>query len=254
MISEIEMPEFEMNGTEIFGIDFEDFAATEIDIQQAFETRYCKPPRSKDHDDNHCRYNNALKLAQEIEIEKGSRHFVEVSGNFIFGDFIESLFHAKKWDANRVVISSLSVSKNNVDSLANLLNWGWVDELDIITSDYFYSHNREMVVPYMYEMLDNDNKFQLAAARTHEKTVCIQTKCGLFVVIHGSANLVSSGNLEQFQVEENEILYNFLIESQNRILAEFATINKNVDPREAKALNRNKTWVAAQMEVQKKQK
>lgn len=244
MENEFEIEDLDIGEMAEFEFSEMDFAATEIDLQNVFETRYIKPPRSRANDDNHCRYDNALKLAKDVTIEKESRYYVEVNGTFIFGDFIEALFHAKGWEAHRVVISTLSMSMNNVDSLANMLNWGWVDSLDLIVSDYFYSHERHMMVPYLYEKCDIGDKFQLAAARTHEKTCCIQTKCGLFVVIDGSINLRSSGNLEQFRIEENETLFNFVVASQNRILEEFRTINKDVPLIGAKTLNRNATWQA----------
>ena len=47
-------------------------------------------------------------------------------------------------------------------------------------------------------------------------------------VIHGSANLRSSGNIEQFMIEENEDLYDFNIEYQRRIIDTYATIKKEV--------------------------
>jgi len=234
---DFDFPELDME----FDFDIGDFASMEIDLQLEFDSRYIKPPRSKQNEDTHCRYDNALKLAHEIEITKDSRHYLEVNGTFIFGDFIEALFHKKGWEAHRVIISTLSMSMNNVDSLSNMIKWGWVDKLDLIVSDYFYSHERQMLVEYLYEKCDIDNRFQLAAARTHEKTCLIQTKCGLFIVIDGSINLRSSGNLEQFRIEENEILFNFILESQDRILNKFFTIDKS--------LNRKETWQAVVQEV-----
>jgi hypothetical protein len=246
MISEIEIPDFDFDELDLeFDLSMDDFSSTEIDMQVELETRYIKPPRSKLIQDKHCRYDNALKLANEIEIVKDSRYYVEVNGTFIFGDFIEALFQANKWEAHRVVVSTLSMSMNNVDSLGNMVEWGWVDQLDLIVSDFFYSHERKMLIPYLYEKCDIGNKFQLAAARTHEKTVCIQTKCGLFIVMDGSANLRSSGNIEQFRIEENETLFNFVVSGQDRILAKFSTIDKS--------LNAKTTWQAVAMEAQNAQ-
>lgn len=254
MENEFEIEDLDIGEMAEFEFSEMDFAATEIDLQNVFETRYVKPPRSKAISDKNCRYDNALKLAKEIEIEKESRHYVEVNGTFIFGDFIEALFHAKGWEAHRIVISTLSMSMNNIDSLSNLIKWGWVDQLDLIVSEYFYSHERNMMIPHIYEKCDIGDKFQLAAARTHEKTCCIQTKCGLFIVIDGSINLRSSGNLEQFRIEENETLFNFVVASQNRILEEFKTINKEIPLVGAKTHSRKELWQIVQQEQGKSQK
>lgn len=238
---EIEFPNFSEIETS-FDLNFDDFAATEIDLQTSFETRYIKPPRSRDNGDRQCRYDKALKMANEIKVSPGCYIYAEVSGNFIFGDFIEALFHAKGWTADRLVISTLSMSMNNVDSLANILKWGWVDSLDLIVSDHFFSHERQMLIPYLYEKLDFDNRFQLAAARSHKKTALIQTKCGMKIVIHGSVNLRSSGNLEQFVIEENPELFNFDMHTSEKILSMFATINKDVPRLAQKSPGKKETW------------
>jgi hypothetical protein len=40
--------------------------------------------------------------------------------------------------------------------------------------------------------------------------MCIfETYCGMKIVIHGSANLRSSDNIEQIDIEENEELFNY---------------------------------------------
>jgi len=47
-------------------------------------------------------------------------------------------------------------------------------------------------------------------------------------VMHGSANLRSSGNIEQFTMEDNEELYNFYDEVFVSILERYRTINKQL--------------------------
>ena len=92
-----------------------------------------------------------------------------------------------------MTISTLSLSQDNIDSLANLLDWGYIDELNLIVSAYWFSHERWSLVPYCYERLDKEDKFQLAVAGIHTKTCQFETLGGKRIVIHGSANLRSSG-------------------------------------------------------------
>lgn len=134
-----------------------------------------------------------------------------------------------------MTISTLSLSENNIDSLWGLIQDGLINKLDLIVSDYFFSHEKRNLVEYIYEKLDtDDNRFQLAVAGTHCKVCLLETHCGKKIVIHGSANLRSSGNIEQFVVEENEALYDFNDEYQKLIVEKYQTINKSI--------RRSKLW------------
>ena len=200
--------EFEFNpgagGTEMFSIAETDFSSFEVDFEVEFESRYIKPPKTKEIAEHNLKYANAEKLAKDINITTDSRYFVIVNGSFIFGDFIEALIIEKHYRVKSMTISTLSMSENNVDSLAGLLDLNYIDELNLIVSDYFYSHERHNLTPYIYQELDKNNKFQFAAASTHCKVCIFETYCGKFIVLHGSCNLRSSSNIEQFVIEENK--------------------------------------------------
>lgn len=225
-----ETDELELN----FDFNIDDFSSLEIDLELDYETRYIKPPRIKLIPDSLLKYDNAEKLARDITVTPGCRYFVIINGSFIFGDFIEALIIEQNLRVKKMIISTLSMSENNVDSLSGLLKDGYIDELNLIISDYFFSHERHNLVPYIYEQLDIDNKFQLAVAGTHCKKCLIETHCGKKIVIHGSANLRSSGNIEQFEIEEGEALYDFNEQYQSAIIQQFATIQKS--------LRRAKLW------------
>ena len=227
---------FNAGGTEMFNMDDTDFSNFEVDFEVEFESRYIKPPKTKEITEHNLKYANAEKLAKDINITTDSRYFVIVNGSFIFGDFIEALIIEKGYKVKSMTISTLSMSENNVDSLAGLLEDGYVDELNLIVSDYFYSHERHNLTPYIFKELDQDNKFQLAAASTHCKVCIFETYCGKFIILHGSCNLRSSSNIEQFVVEENKELYDFNYEYQMKILDKFKTINK--------AVRSNQLWKA----------
>lgn len=216
-----------------------------IDINTKFNSRYISPKQSVEIDEQYLLYKNAEKLANDIEIKKGMRHFVVVDGTFYFGDFIEALVVKNNWKIKHMIISTLSLNQNNVDSLRNLIIGDYVQKLDLIVSDYFFSHERDALVPYIYEKLDIDDKFQLSSAGTHCKLCIFETENGGFVVIHGSANLRSSSNIEQFMIEENEELYKFNFEMQSAIVNEYFTIKKSV--------RRKKLWQAVQTVITEKQ-
>lgn len=208
-----------------FGVNMADFAG---ETEDTFKTRYIKPPKSREIPEHKLKYDLAINLAKDIKPEPGCRYFVILDGKFIAGDFIEAFITEHNLHIKRMTISTLSMSENNVDSLANLINGGFVDELNLIVSDFFFSHERRNLIPYLYEQLDKDDKFQLAVAGTHCKTCIIETHTSLFFVIHGSANLRSSSNIEQIMIEENRELYDFNHEYQMRIIEKYKTIKKSI--------------------------
>jgi hypothetical protein len=211
-----------------FDFNMDDFSDVEFDLDTAFETRYIKPPKTKDIPENQLKYANAEKLAKEINLQQGERAFAVLNGSFYFGDFIEAFIVEKKDKVQELTISTLSMNENNVDSLANLLNWGCVEKLNLIVSDYFFSHERHNLIPYIYKKLDIDSRFQLAVAGTHCKIAQWETRSGKYYIIHGSANLRTSGNIEQIMIEESESLYKFNYDYQQRIIEKYKTIDHSV--------------------------
>lgn len=207
-------------------------------------SRIHKPKHQPEMLAHKVKYKNALQLAKDIgRLDKsGDRVFAVIDGSFIFGDFIEAFLVTNNMLAKRMVISTLSMSQENVDSLKNILDGDYCDQLDIIVSDYFYSHYRHDLVKYMYEHLDKDNKFQLAVCRTHTKICLIETECGCWFTVHGSANLRSSDNIEMFEIENSKSLYDFNLEWHDEIIEKYQTINKSLTNSDIREL---KSWQAA---------
>lgn len=195
--------------------------------------RYTKPRLTPVRSDQ-VLYKNAVDLARDLKLDFGQRIDCIVNGSFIFGDFIEAFVTTHNVKCKKMTISTLSFSQENIDSLKNLLDGNFVDELNIITSVYFYNYEIRSLIPYAYRQLDKDNKFQLAVAGIHTKTTQFEALGGRKIVMHGSSNLRSSGSLEQFCIEENPQLYDFYDEKFGAILEKYATIKK--------AINHRKLW------------
>ena len=192
------------------------------------ETRYFAPKKPRNISERFLKYQKAELLAKDINFNKFERYHVILDGSFFFGDFIEAFLVHHNIHVKKMTISTLSMNKNNVDSLANILNGGYVDSLNLILSDYFYGHERNDLIPYIYEKLDVENKFQLSFAGTHCKICIFETVKNRFFVFHGSANLRSSSNIEQICLEENKELYLWYDKIQSSIADEFKTINKSL--------------------------
>jgi hypothetical protein len=219
---DIEVPDFGNFDLPDIQLDMFDFMPDEV---ADTENRYIKPKLIPMRSEQ-VMYEYAVQLAKEILPEAGMRYDCLISGSFIFGDFIEAFLTLHNIKATKMTITTLSLSQENIDSLNNLLEHGFIDQLDILVSDYFYSHERFNLIPYMYKQLDIDNRFQLCVAFVHTKTVQFTTLGGRKIVIHGSANLRTSGNVEQFTIEDNPELYDFYEQAFTPIVERFATIRK----------------------------
>lgn len=214
-IGNFELPDIDLNL-----VDF-------LPADETEETRYTLPkvvPMKEDY----VLYDNAQKMARELRLGFGERFDAFVSGSFIFGDFIEAYLTTQNACAKRMTISTLSMSQNNVDSLHTLMEKGYIEELNLIISVYFWGNERSSLIPYIYKQLDIGDRFQLAVAGVHTKTVNFETLGGRKIVLHGSANLRSSGNIEQFTMEENPELYDFYDDHFSKILDKYATIRKPI--------------------------
>jgi hypothetical protein len=195
-------------------------------------SRYIKPPKQKDIAYKKLKYANAKKLAKDIDFKELDKVFCIIDGSFIFGDFIEAFIVENNINCIEVQISTLSYSQDNIDSLENLIKSNYIQKLDLIISDYFFSHERNKLIKNTYKQLDKNNIFQLASAGTHFKMCLIKTEQGKHIVIHGSANLRSSSNIEHFCIEDSKDLYNFVKENHDLILEKYKTINKSIRGKE----------------------
>lgn len=192
------------------------------------KSRYVKPKKYKAVAAYRVKYEHAKEMAQEVseQIMSGGKVYALLSGNFIFGDFIEAFAVENDLLIDDLTVSTLGYSKENVDSFLNLIKGDYVQSLNLIVSDYFFSHNRDNV-KYTYEQLDIDDKFQLAIAGVHTKVTLIRAG-DRKIVMTGSANLRSSRSVEEITIQTDDELYDFHKEWHNEILKHYSTINKSI--------------------------
>ena len=186
-------------------LDFklDDFAGY---FEEKVESKYCKPKVYK----LECKpdYKYAKQLAEDLKLYPGELVHCMVAGSFIFGDFIEALLVEKDVVCTEMLISTLSMSQNNIDSLAGLRKTGHLTgKLTIMLSNYFYSHEKFSLIPYALENLDCE-LFDMLVIRNHTK-LCLMKVANIHLVITGSANLRSSNCIEQFTIHESPELYAF---------------------------------------------
>lgn len=181
-----------------------DFTLTDKVNEQ--ETRYIKPRfLSKPV---HIDYENARDLANRIKLAPGEQIHALVRGDFIFGDFIEALVYEKNVVVKNMYLSTLSMSQDNIDSLAGMIEDSRIGNLTLVLSNYFYSHEKHRLVKYALRKLDIDNRLDIIIMRNHTK-ICLMEVSNIWLILSGSSNLRSSQSVEQFILQENAELYDF---------------------------------------------
>jgi hypothetical protein len=218
------MNELELN----FDINLDDFNINiDLDFEDTLNSRIITPPACKGI--SFVKESCATKLSEKIGyMGKNKRTFAILNGSFVYFDFIFEFLIQQNSHIKTMTISTLSMSKENIKKMEELIENDCISELNLIISDYFYSHEKNNLVKYLYHCLDKNNIFQLAVCRTHCKTCIFELQDGRKFVFHGSANLRSSNNLEQIMIEESEYLYNFNLEYQKNIIEHYKTINKSL--------------------------
>lgn len=227
--------DLDFNLPDIGGVEFDgeevDYNIFDYDrTDNNTDTRYMRP-RPTRMPAQCVRYDNADALARALDMKKLTRIDLMVSGSFIFGDFIEAFMKRNNCQAQTMTISTLSMSQENVDSLELLMRGDFIVKLRLMVSDYFYGHERRTIIPYIYRHLDIGERFQLGVARVHTKTCHFLTLGGKKIVMHGSANMRSSQNVEQLTIEDDPELYDFYKQTYDILFTNYSTINHSVTSR-----------------------
>ena len=104
-------------------------------------------------------------------------------------------------------VATLSLSARNVQEMVSLIDAGKVRRLDLLTSDFFQKHEREIFAELVKEFGERGQR--VAAARSHCKVVTMALRDGRRYVLEGSANLRTNRNLEQFALTRGPELHRF---------------------------------------------
>ena len=211
-----------------FNLDSLDFDGLDLDMFLDGDDQAPTPfARVKRHFPPRCvKYEYAQALAKDIgPLEEGEHINAIVSGNFIAGDFLEAYLFENDLMAEEILIATLSMSRENVDSLKNILDYRLIGRMGLIVSDFFFAHERKSGIEDIITHLGS-GAFTLAVAGVHTKIALIKTTCGRHLVIGGSANLRSSMNVEQITLDNCQILYAFHREWMATILNNYQATHK----------------------------
>ena len=213
-----------------------DLGPDDFALDSQLSTRIHAPARSRMLHPRLIRYENAQRLADELGplSDPGARAHAILNGNFIYGDFLEAWIKANNWLIPDAYLATLSLSHENLDSLANLLHGGYIERLHLMVSDYWFAHERRDLVPYAYQELDlGAERFQLSVTGSHCKLALlapVDDTTGATLahhVLHGSANLRSSASIEQLAIEHDRDLYDFHRDWLTALERQYSTIHPN---------------------------
>ena len=206
-----------------------------LDVAVMPESRYTKPVKHPHHKITNIGFARAQDLVQRINLQRGEGIFCFVDGSFVFADFLFAFMIRHGIVAEELTISTLSLGEANMDKLRQLIDAGHIKKINLILSIYFWAHEGKKKMRYLYQKLDIGDRLQVAVCRSHSKMTLIETNRGAKIVMHGSANLRSSDNIEQFRLEFDDGMYDFAYNYQMALVKTFKTIQKPLTTKQAKA-------------------
>lgn len=228
------------------------FDMPDIDLGDMFEDKETEEPTQTTiytapvvHRPQLVTYENAEQFARELVTDGEHETFAFVSGNFVFGDFVEALVSLRRLSVRRMAVMTLSLNDENIDSMRNIIEWEPVERLDLVLSDYWFAHERHAggLVDYLFEQLDvADMALRVGFAGVHCKTWAIETTDGATWTMHGSANLRSSRNIEQLHITPDRGVFEFVDEFTTRVLDAYDVVNQ--DARKRTIIRRGRLWQA----------
>ncbi len=162
-------------------------------------------------------FENAERMAESIDYDKD--YFALVSGSFIFGDFIEALIYKHELAPSSVYITTLGMSKDNVDSIVNLVDYLGCGKVNLLVSNYFRALERHKLVPYMQREFAG-KPVDVGVLASHCKIALIFSDKGN-IMMSGSANLSSSNNVEQFIIQHDPATIAYVKDRLDSIMQRF---------------------------------
>src|SRR5262245_21271272 len=104
-------------------------------------------------------------------------------------------------------IATLAFSSRNTAEIVQLLDSGAVQKVSLLASDFFSKHNK----PEWAEAVRDVQARRIAPAppRCHATVTCLHFADGAKLVVQGSANLRTNGNIEQFALINDPALHDW---------------------------------------------
>jgi hypothetical protein len=148
---------------------------------------------------------HAAAGAVEIIPSEGEAVHVVMSGSYDLQLVLIVLLDRLGSPCETMRVATLSLSRRNVQEMAELLDSGKVKRLEILTSDFFAKHDIDIFAELVQELHIRGQR--VAAARSHCKIVTMALEDGRRYTLEGSPNLRTNKNMEQFALTCNRELH-----------------------------------------------
>jgi hypothetical protein len=124
-------------------------------------------------------------------------------------------------------VGTLSLSSRNVAEMAALLDAGKVRRLDLLCSDFFRKHDKDIFAGLLNEFRARGQR--VASARSHCKVVTLALEDGRRYALEGSANLRTNHNVEQFALSRGPELFGWYDAWLDAMMQKYE-VNETGDP------------------------
>ena len=151
---------------------------------------------------------NADQVIDMLPAGEGDALHALVCGDFVFCNLITRMVE-RLGPPVEMTLATLSVSLKNLEALEAMLRSCPGLRLHIVLSHYFQTTSKEIFIA-LETMIGEKfaDRFTLTCGRSHAKVALIDYGAACYV-IETSANLRSSGNLEQLAIFRERDLYDF---------------------------------------------
>lgn len=151
---------------------------------------------------------NADQVLDCLPAAEGEALHALVCGDFVFCNLITRLVE-RIGAPTEITLATLSVSLKNLEALEAMLRACPALKLHIVLSHYFQTTSKEIFIALETLIAEKfPDRFMLTIGRSHAKVALIDYGSSCYV-IETSANLRSSGNLEQVAIFRERDLFDF---------------------------------------------
>jgi hypothetical protein len=111
----------------------------------------------------------------------------------------------------KLYVCSLTIGKNELQSLITLRNAGKLTEVSFFVGKLMKNSNNEKDYAYFTKMVEVCKQYgwRFRVLKNHSKVILAETITGNKYVIETSSNLTENPNIEQFSFEMDDGLYSF---------------------------------------------
>jgi len=138
---------------------------------------------------------NASILIEHLPAPGEEVHWL-LPGDFVFGELLPRLA-AARGPFPRLTVSTLGMSAANLSAMVKLLDTGAAGRIVLLASSYWRATDRQAVPAKLDAAALADSRLTVNYSRIHAKLVLAANDRGDAYVFAGSANLRSSGTIEQ---------------------------------------------------------